>query len=194
MIRIRFQALEEEGHNPEEYTFTIADKKSPSKIPAKTRGSNAENEEAQKQDDEDDAMNQDEISLNPDDLVIKDELDAGDNEEAKSENGEKFSACVEPNVQDEGDQDEVVDEVGQVDEQIVKMDTDEVDENEENPDESLEKSDNAVLQQPHHIRNDSTVDNEDSLNLTIGEEDEKLLGDEVIVNSLFFIRFIFKLR
>lgn len=81
---------------------------------------------------------------------------------------------------------EVVDEIDESDMQnmVVK---DDIDEAEADANESTEKKESAV---PTNA--DNNIDNEDSLNLTIGEDEEKLLQDDVSsARVVYYLKFYF---
>lgn len=76
-------------------------------------------------------------------------------------------------VKDEADDDdEIVDEVGEIDKESFE--------------DELEKSSSEVQRERLNIEANNG-DNEDSLNLTIGEDEEKIFQDEVCVGVVIFI-------
>lgn len=139
-----YQALKDDGHNPEEYVFEGDEtqgsiKKSPTKSNIKKDKDSNENDE--EKDIEDGDQDNDPMKLeviDVDDLVVKDDADG---------------------------EDEVVDEIGVVDKQ----------DNDEKQKQVKAEIENETTQNGCNSLNDSTtVDNEDSLNLTIGEDEEKI--------------------
>lgn len=163
------QDLVDNGIDPEEHEFHLT-KNGP--LPKRQRVNSAGTTAAEKKDNDEEEEaaeknDEEEVDQLEDEADVSAELLEGD-EEADHDEVQLIEDDDELIVKtDVDDGDEVVDEVGEVDEVTEVPD---FEENDEAAGVSLETSNNVI-------------DNEDSLNLTIGEDEEKIFQDEV---SLFF--------
>ncbi|CAO1410556.1 unnamed protein product [Diamesa tonsa] len=164
------KALKDEGHDSEEYLFEInagKGKSTPTKaVPAR----NSRNSISEKKKEEENMEVTPEID--EEESIVKETI------VAKEETIIKEDLSIKDDLQPEELDYEEVDQVGEIEKE---------DEDNENGDEDVaEKSTSETKQvtSNDNIMDTSNVDNEDSLNLTIGEEDEQLLRDEVSLESI----------
>lgn len=158
MIDFLLQALKDEDINPDEHVFE-GDANAEKKSPSKANKENESDGGVTKIKDE-----------------VKDKSIEGDDDDpVQLEDVDDLIIKDEDNA--DGGDDEVVDEVGEVDKQ----------DGDDKPDEEIEKEPTEAIRNGNSMHDGTTVDNEDSLNLTIGEDEEKIFEVSAAFLSLISV-------